>query len=350
LLAELHEGRLRQGWGYHPSQDLRLIQKEIAAGEKWWERLTETQKEAVPHLRMLSSAADSIVSGDLVLVPNLPEPGYLIVAEVDGEYTYDPLALSDKQDINHLGADYGHVLPVRLIAENGVNKYSQCVDARIRASLRTPMRMWNLNPYGDQVERLVAQFKEGNADCFTARSGVERLNAAWELARDHAVDQFRERLGPALDARFQAAEWEEPIKLVLGRLYRGAAIRWVAGAQEHGADVIVQLPNHFGGPPWLIVVQVKNYTQEIRAEVLGQLRRAHDRYSKEGKLLVLAVMTTAEKASADLTKGALALEDELKVPVKVVLRKETLKVLSQGLMGLNVSPSDWASKEADSSV
>jgi hypothetical protein len=165
------------------------------------------------------------------------------------------------------------------------------------------------------------------------RSGKARFHTALELARSHAEEQFRERLGPALDASFQAAEWEEPILLVLRKLYPGAEIRWVAGPQEEGADVIVQLPNHFGGLPWLIVVQVKNYSGEISSAVLGQLRTAHDHYSKEGKLLALVVMTTAERMAAGLVDGIHALEGELKVPATVVLRKEMMKILSNGLVG-----------------
>jgi hypothetical protein len=55
-------------------------------------------------------------------------------------------------------------------------------------------------------------------------------------------------------------------------------------------------------------------------------------YSKEGKILSLVVMTTAEQMSADLTERAYALEKELTTPVKFVLRKEMMRILSNGLM------------------
>jgi hypothetical protein len=158
------------------------------------------------------------------------------------------------------------------------------------------------------------------------------LAKAWETALSHAVDALRERLGPELDSRFQAAEWEEPIKMVLQRLYPEADVRWVAGPREAGADVIVQIPNRFGELPWLIVVQVKNYQGEIGPAVLMQLRSAHNRYSKEGKLLCLVVMTTAEKASADWRKTADELSTELDVPVELVLREKMMEILSEGLM------------------
>ena len=331
LLRELRHGRLRQGWGYDPSQDLRLIQAEIVNGGMWWERLSETQKEVLPHLRMLSTTEDSVQLGDWILVPNLPDDGYFLVAEVAGEYYYDPLALSEEEDINELAKDYGHVLPVRLVTDQGINRYADHVHASIRGTLRTPMRMWNLDGYGDVLEKLIAEYKTGT-DLSTAKSGEARLARAWEIALTHAADALRERFEPELDARFQAAEWEEPIKTVLENLYPGADVRWVGGPQEYGADVVVQIPNHFGGLPWLIVVQVKNYTGELGTAVLTQLRVAYDRYSKEGKLLSLVVMTTAEKTSADFLEAATLLSEEFSVPVEVILRKNMIKILSEGLI------------------
>ena len=46
----------------------------------------------------------------------------------------------------------------------------------------------------------------------------------------------------------------------------------------------------------------------------------------------LVVMTTAEQMSADLSERAHALEMELTTPVKFVLRKEMMRILSNGLM------------------
>ncbi len=341
LLDELRQGRLRQGWGHHPAQDLRLIQEEILRGGAWWERLSQTQKEVLPQLRMLSSSVDSVQVGDRVLVPNLPDDSSFVLTEVVGEYSYNPLSLYGKTDVNKLGQDYGHILSVRLLTEKGINKYSDHVHANIRSTLRTPMRMWNLNGYAELLEQLITDYKSG-ADFSTPKSGDARLKRAWEIALSHAADVLRGKLELELNARFQAAEWEEPIKTVLENLYPGSDVRWVGGPQEHGADVIVQIPNHFGGLPWLILVQVKNFTGEIGPEVLGQLKVAHDHYSKEGKLLSLIVMTTAHTESNDLPNAATAVSEQLGVPIKIVLGKEMMKILSNGLiakMDQSIAPS-----------
>jgi hypothetical protein len=242
-----------------------------------------------------------------------------------------PSTVNGDTDVNDLEQDYGHVLPVRLITEQGINRYAEIVDAGIRNTLRTPMRMWNVDGQRVAIERLVSQYNSGE-NFAAAVSGTARLKTAWEIALSHAADLLQQRLGSELDARFQAAEWEEPITLVLRNLYPGADVRWVAGPQEYGADVIVQLTNHFGGLPWLIVVQVKNYTGEIGPAVLEQMKIAHGRYSTEGKILSLVVMTTAESMSSDLPERTYELETELTTPVKFVLRKEMMRILSNGLM------------------
>jgi hypothetical protein len=331
LFGELYADRLRQGWGFDPSQDLRLIQAEISRGGNWWERLTETQKQVLPHLKMLSASEGGAQVGDWVLAPNLPENGRFVIAEITGDYYFDPLPLRGKDDTNNLGMDFGHVLPVRLMTQQGINPHSDVVDARIRSTLRTQSRMWNLDGYRDEIIKIVEAYKAGK-DFVTPVSGEARLQTAWEVALSHAEELLRDRLGSELDARFQAAEWEEPIKYALGRLYPSTNVRWVAGPREDGADVVVQLPNHFGGFPWLIVVQVKNYAGEIGPAVLQQLRTAYARYSTEGQILALVVMTTAEKMAPGLRESADKLEKELSVPAQFVLRKEMLKLLSSSLV------------------
>jgi hypothetical protein len=336
LLAELQAGRLRQGWGYDSSQDLRLVQEEISRGGQWGERLNEDQKEVLGHLKMLASSGDGVKIGDWVLLPNLPERGpFFLVAEVIGDYYFEMMALNKESDPNSLGTDYGHVLPVRLITNDKINKYSDAVDAAIRSTLKTRSRMWNVDAYGDAINRLINQYASSTnsrIDFSTAIAGAARLKTAWEIARSDAANRLEERLGNELDARFQAAEWEEPITIVMKNLYPGTEIRWVAGSNERGADVIVELSNHFGGLNWLIVLQVKNYAGEIGASVLDQLELAYNAYSKDGKILSLIVLTTAEHVSDTTIEMARTLEDKLKTPVKFILRNELIKILSDGLM------------------
>lgn len=106
LFREVTEGRLRQGWGYDLSQDLKLIQKERNLGGKWWERLSDVQIEAWRNYRMLGEGDDSVRIGDILLLPNLPQPGYFCMAEAKGNYFFQILPLRESNDTNNLGGDY----------------------------------------------------------------------------------------------------------------------------------------------------------------------------------------------------------------------------------------------------
>ncbi len=331
LFGELTRGQLRQGWGYDLSQDLQLLQAEIEKGGSWWDRLTSVQKEALPQLRMFSRSTDSIQQGDIIVIPNLPDHGFFCIAEVAGNYTYAPMKLKKDVDVNELGQDYGHILPIKLLTPKGVNKYAEQVDAGIRSTLHTPMRMWNLDFYKAAIDKLVENAESGLV-LTSASSGEARLENAWDTALAHAAEVLQEKLGKELNSRFQAAEWEEPIKVVMGNLYPGANIRWVGGPSEMGADVIIEVPDCFGGSPWLVIIQVKNYTGTIGHEVLAQIKTAHDHYSKEGRILQLVVMTTADETAKGYLESSQALEKELGVPVKVVLKKQMMKIMSEGLM------------------
>src|SRR5437762_11205891 len=72
---ELNLGRLRQGWGYDHSQDLRLVDKIWNWEGGDWSRLSEDQRNAAGHFHMLGKYPGSMKNRDIVLLPNLPEDG-----------------------------------------------------------------------------------------------------------------------------------------------------------------------------------------------------------------------------------------------------------------------------------
>ncbi|KXB09073.1 hypothetical protein AKJ60_01050 [candidate division MSBL1 archaeon SCGC-AAA385M11] len=330
LFEELMNGKLRQGWGYDESQNLLMIQSEIVKGGEWWKRLSDIQNEALPNLRMLSDAEDSIQIGDIILTPNLPKQNLFCLAEVSGKYVFDRLLLNEKTDINDLHYDYGHILPVKLITPNGIDKFNKNVHAELRSTLRTPMRMWNLDSYAAHIEKLIDYYVEGK-DLHTPSSGEARLSIAWENAFSKATETLQNELTSQLGEHFQAAEWEEPIKTVLSQLYPSINVMWTGGAYEHGADIVLQIANYFGEIPWLIVVQVKNYTGEIHETALRQVKEAHEHYSKDGKIILGVIMTTAEHKSTTFDNAKSDIEKELGIPIELILRQKLIKIMTEGL-------------------
>jgi len=332
LLSELNAGRLRQGWGYDPSQDLRLIQAKTSQGAKSSDRLTDLQRQALPNLRMLSTSDGGVRTGDWILVPNLPEMGSFLIVEVIGDYRYEMFELSATEDVNDLGRDYGHILPVRLLTPRGLNKFAEGVPAEIRRTLRTVSRMWNVDKYCDALHHVI-DAQNGGTDLSIAQSGSERVRTARDAAVKHVATELRRRLECELTARFKAAEWEEPVMTALASLYPEAEVRRVAGPNEHGADVLLTIPNHFGGLNWLVPVQVKDHIGETGSDsIMKQLRDAYGYYQKDGRILALVVMTTAEKVSSSFDRSIAVLSTELGVPIELVGRKKMMWLLAEGLL------------------
>jgi hypothetical protein len=144
LWSEVTQGRLRQGWGEVDDQDLRQLQAVARSGGVW----TETQRAAIRNRRMLSSEPNSIQVGDLIIVPHMPAESRISVVRAVGPYAYGEAAG---------WPEYRHILPVELLSDpGGIDLNSPAISRRLRASLGNQHRMWNIDPVGPDVERLVA--------------------------------------------------------------------------------------------------------------------------------------------------------------------------------------------------
>ena len=107
LRQELSEGRLRQGWGGYPEQDLRRINKAWEEGNE----LTEYQNDASRHWRMGDGPASNYMNdGDVVLVPNMPHDGLFTLVRIRGPYEFE---------INEELSDFGHLRAVEVLTPTG---------------------------------------------------------------------------------------------------------------------------------------------------------------------------------------------------------------------------------------
>jgi predicted Mrr-cat superfamily restriction endonuclease len=318
--SELKAGRLRQGWGYHPSQDLRLVQMTA------WNDRSPEEAETHRHRHMLGGD-DGWQVGDIVLVPNSPERGMFSLAEVTGSYDFQ---ISDRED-------YGHVRAVRLLTPNGVVNSSHLVTAGIRSTLRTVSRTWNVNSLKDDIENLIAQAE--NKEVLQKSSEIQRTERVFRQTMSSAVAALQADFGKQLRTRLHAAEWEKVIVAAARVRFPGARVTHTGGPSERGADFEIELLNPFGGAPWIIVVQVKDYQGEIGAEVAHQLRDAiQTRNQKKedgliGRHVIAAILaSTAAKPSAELAAECLKIEEELRVPVTIIYGDELMELILRGVM------------------
>lgn len=142
LWEEIRAGRLRQGWGWDPQMDLEVIAERLVAGEK----LSDWQQQAWGNRRMLTSQPDGIHVGDLVVVLHMPERSRFSLVRVVGPYQFDG---------GQVFGDYGHILPVKLLTEAaGIGYTDARLPVRLQSSLGNRIRLWNLDGFGADLERL----------------------------------------------------------------------------------------------------------------------------------------------------------------------------------------------------
>ena len=141
LRQELSEGRLRQGWGGYPEQDLRYIEEAWREGRS----LTKKQADASWHWRMGDGpAGDYMNNGDVVLVPNMPHDGFFTLVRIRGPYEFE---------INGEHADFGHLRTVEVLTPvQAWPMDTELVDAGLRRSLRYQGRLWRISNYAECLE------------------------------------------------------------------------------------------------------------------------------------------------------------------------------------------------------
>jgi hypothetical protein len=198
LWSEAIGGRLRQGWGVADEQNLEVIAAAIRRGQE----LTDLQKEARRALRMLTSWPDGIRVGDLVIAPNLPEYGRLSVFRVAGSYEWAPgpeLTWRER---------FGHVLPVELVIADLDRRGPRVTDA-LRSALGAQTRLYNVNGYGGDVERLIGNPlpSDRRGDPWTD-SEYERLFRAFPPDGPHPSADDIERLASEFGRTFDAVDWQ----------------------------------------------------------------------------------------------------------------------------------------------
>ena len=327
ILDELRQGRLRQGWGWLPEQDLRVIAKKREQGQD----LTAGEQQAWRNWPMLGGLR-GIKPGDFVLLPNLPSDGRFVLVVVEGEYRYEPLSLSKSQDPNHLRQDYGHVLPiVRSEDLRPITAQDDRVDARLRGSLTCRSRLWSMAPHRKAIEDLRAMLE-----------GEDFEKVKWDLAQafQRVVKSVNEAIAPRiaeglerqLTKAFSRQDLEIPCQELLKRIYPEAEVIRSGGPGEHGADLVVtwidplSKSGRSSDASWRIVAQVKDWGGEACDETgIDQLREAIDHWN-EYPIRVAYILTRCDGESGAFKARREHLSKELGVQIEFMDRAELMSL------------------------
>ena len=318
---ELSAGRLRQGWGSDPTQDLQCIH------DAWRENepLTPLQTDASRHWRMADGpAGDYMNIHDVVLVPNMPHDGLFTLCRITGGYEFE---------IPPEVGDFGHLRSVEVLTPRGVANEHELVDAALRRSLRYPGRLWRVTRYADCVEAILGSDlpPEDLAQGVTAAERTDSIVA--ELVAE-PINIMADQLAAKLHQRLQGAEWETGILSALEPLFP-ATVRHTGGPNEQGADLEVVVANPFDDrSDWIVPIQIKDYQGVVGADVLSQLEQAYLTRVDSGRGSVIAVvlLATDAESSGELQQGMSRLSQQYRVPFIYCGGDNFMRILARGFL------------------
>ena len=318
LYAELLDGRLRQGWGWNESQDLRRLEDLWANREE----LSDIQKDAAKHWRMGNGGKNYMQVDDLVAVLNVPGDGLFTICRITGDYDY--------QIAREFG-DFGHVRPVEVLTPKGVSNDHDLVNANLRRSFRCRLRLWNITPYRASLDVIL---RSGLAPEELTRGStpVDRVQPVIDDEIPKVLNSMADRLGKKLPEHVRDQDWEPVLQSALEFLFP-VSVQHTGGPHERGADIKITIRNPFKeNRDWIVPVQVKDYDVEVDAEVAVQLEEAFDSCKRDGQVIAVVLLVSNAVASEALKKRMGELSERYGVPFVFCGRDRFLQLLAEGYL------------------
>jgi hypothetical protein len=313
VLRELQSGRLRQGRGWRPEHDLRLLRQKLSAGAT----LAEEEGSVWRNRRLLDTEPDGTRAGDMLVLPNLPEQGRWLLARVTGPYHFE---FPPEQEA---GRDYGHIVPVEVVrlpeGDLGVIEAdNEHVHGGLRASMQARSRLWSVDRWKEPIDRLLSLLAQGVH--LSAPAPPEHHNRGF-------AEDMRRAAWSSIRTHFHGAKFEGLVVALFEKLYPDASVDHIGGAGEQGADLLVTTRDVLGFET-KIAVQVKMYEgthDDLGA--LDQLRTARRMHQVDAGVVVSTATTLSERFEAERA----ALEKEM--PVRVLYGLELTNLLLTHLVG-----------------
>ncbi|MFY0606419.1 MAG: hypothetical protein JXR10_06885 [Cyclobacteriaceae bacterium] len=295
---ELHQGRLRQGWGYDERQNLRNMTLDEGAGRNL-------------------SMYNKVKKGDLLLIPHLPKWGVVAIVEAtDDWFTHYEFSIDSE-----LG-DYGHVFPAKFL--KSFSRQNAVVSGNIRSTLKNPSRFWNISHYSLDIEKVLS---EKDLELHIKQDYRSRFESAIGEAFNIAFDgnKFKKVIYDIFNKQFTREEWEYALVSGLEVMLPFYSIDRVGGIteKEHGTDILIKLPTFVEGYEYAIAIQVKDYSGVVGNEVVGQINKASNYWENQNlKLIDKWIIITRAKKEVNLK-----LIDEDK-SVKIIFAEELGELLN----------------------
>jgi hypothetical protein len=271
---KLEQGRLHQGWGKYPEQE--LTNPDLSGGAK----------------RNLP-IYNKVKKGDILLVPRLPNYHEVAILEATEDfnlgYTYAP---------DPVFKDYGHSFPVKRLKQ--FTRKNTNVSGKIRAALGSLSRFWTLDACAEEIEALITLDDE------VMRSSQSFSDRFAEAVQDSFLDSFNEQkfaasLYEKVENGFSNAEWEFALIEGLKRLFPAPCkVARRGGPEEfhHGTDISITIPG-LTDYSYLIAIQVKDYIGKVSEAPLNQLNKADAYWKNDPKVRLIDKILIVTKAHAE---------------------------------------------------
>ena len=309
FFKELEQGRLRQGWGYDKNQEL-----------------PDTKDSGA---RKNLSMYHNVKKGDILLIPRLPDWGSVAIAEAAEDW--DDKEKGYKFEIDDEKKDYGHIFPAKYIG--CFNRHGKDVSGNIQSTLKARNRFWNISRLSEDVEKIIKNL-EGNKESTSVIENIknivsEKVKTYFDLKEccDKIVDEYNKK--------FTASQWEEVLKNVLEKIYPEYEIEKTGGMkeEEHGTDILVNVPGISISESYNIAIQVKNYEGKISDEnidnIIQQINKAEVyEWENNGKVIgkILIITSAEEKDNPKL------IEECQNKEIRVIFSEELKKLIFQSII------------------
>ncbi|WP_314715279.1 hypothetical protein [Leptotrichia wadei] len=309
FFKELEQGRLRQGWGYDKNQEL-----------------PDTKDSgAKKNLSMYKK----VKKGDILLIPRLPDWGSVAIAEATEDW--DDEEKGYKFEIDDEKKDYGHIFPAKYIG--CFNRHGKDVSGNIQSTLKARNRFWSISHLSEDVEKIM-QNLEGNRESTSVIENIKNI-VSEQVKSYFKLKECCDRIVDEYNKKFTASQWEEVLKNVLEKIYPEYEIEKTGGMkeEEHGTDILVNVPGISISESYNIAIQVKNYEGKISDEnidnIIQQINKAKVyEWENNGKVIgkILIITSAEEKDNPKL------IEKCKKENIKVIFSEELKKLIFQSII------------------
>ena len=270
----------------------------------------------------------NVKKGDTLLIPRLPDWGSVAIVEATEDW--DDKEKGYKFEIDDEKKDYGHIFPAKYIG--CFNRHGKDVSGNIQSTLKARNRFWNISRFSEDIEKIMGNL-EGNRESTSVIENIKNI-VSEQVKSYFNLKECCDKIFDEYNQKFTASQWEEVLKDILEKVYPGYKIKRTGGIkeEEHGTDVLVEVPGISISGSYNIAIQVKNYTGNISDnkidEIIKQINKAVEYEEEEGKLIdKILVITPAKKE-----ENPKLIEECKKEDIKVIFSEELKNLIFKSIV------------------